>query len=131
MSWNKEKITFTLSLALLCWFTFQFAGSLFLGNPLEDVQLQNPSPSSAGVVGASVRIDWFEPNSLGSLARDPFQSVSDWRGAPADPLGFPPIPALMRRIPAPAPLKDVATARLTVEVTPPEPVSSSTNSGGE
>ncbi len=131
MSWNKEKITFTLSLAILCWCTVQFTSSFFLDDPLHDIKLQNPSPSNAGVVGASVRIDWFEPNSLGTLARDPFQSVSDWRGAPADPLPSPPIPELWRRIPSPAPVKGVATARLAVEASPPESSAENSDPGGE
>ena len=131
MSWNKEKITLALALVILCWCAVQVTGSFFLGDPLSGIQLQDPSPSSAGVVGASVRIDWFEQSSLGDLARDPFQSVSDWRSVPADLIGPPPFPALRRRIPLPAPVEGVVSARLAVEETPPESENSNGDPGGE
>ena len=118
MRWNVERVFFFICLGFLLLTMLGFAKTVILGDPLAGSELSEPGSSDGGAVGGVVRIEWYEPGPIES-ARNPFQTVSDWRTAPRDPLGVPPLGVLPRRIPLPATVSDDPRARLRVESSPP------------
>ena len=118
MRWNVEKGFFFICLGFLLLTMLGFAKTFILGDPLAGSDLSAPGSSDGGAVGGVVRIGGYEPVPI-ETARNPFQTVSDWRTAPEGPLGEPPLGVLPRRIPLPATVSDDPRARLRVESSPP------------
>ncbi len=118
MRWNIEKTFCGICLCFLLLNVFGLAKTFILGDPLTGVALQQPSSSDGGAVGGLVRLDWYEPVPV-EVARNPFQSVSEWKPAPVDVLGAPPVAPLPRRIPLPALLSGNSATRLHAELAPP------------
>ena len=118
MRWNVEKVFFFICLGFLLLALLGFSKTIILGDPLSGADLTEPGSSDGGAVGGVVRIEWYAPVPI-EAARNPFQTVSDWRSAPTDHLGVPPLGILPRRVPLPATVSDDSRARLRVELSRP------------
>ena len=118
MRWNVEKVFFAVCLGFLVLTMLGFAKTLILGDPLAGSDLSEPGSSDGGAVGGVVRIEWYEPVPIED-ARNPFQAISDWRPAPTDTLGVPPLGVVLRRLPLPATVSADPRARLRIENDPP------------
>ncbi|MFQ5653357.1 MAG: hypothetical protein ACE5GW_01330 [Planctomycetota bacterium] len=116
--WNKEKVIAALSLVVLLAAAAWTARSWTTGR--QEVHLQEPAPSSEGGIGTPLPIQWIEAGALAGGARDPFQPISEWRSAPRDPLPLPPLGALTRRVPLPAPIAGATMAPPPRERSMPE-----------
>lgn len=118
MHWNVEKVFFAICLGFLVLTILGFAKTLILDDPLSGSDLSTPGSSDGGAVGGVVRIEWYEPVPI-DTARNPFQAVSDWRPAPSDTLGVPPLGQVPRRLPLPATVSGDPRARLRIELETP------------
>lgn len=115
MRWNIEKGFCVLCLGFLLLNFLGLAKTYILEDPLAAVDLRTPESSDGGTVGGLVRLEWYEPAPI-EAARNPFASVSDWKPAPADALGKPPVSTVPRRIPLPALVSGDPRTRLRAEL---------------
>lgn len=119
VNWNKEKVVFAASLLVLAavaWKSIQFLGG---GVTAKELTVEQPS-SGGSVPPAQVELSWFRLTEDFQSARDPFRSESSWRPAIADGLAHPPLSALSRRVPLPAPIARSLRARPPQESEAPE-----------
>ncbi len=119
IAWNKEKIAFAASVAVLVLVVISNLPS-WTGGPLERFALREPQTGVNSVIDRGVKVDWFRPAKVESHARNPFQAISDWRAARLDPLPLPPLGELERRVPLPAPIASAPGARPPREEKMPE-----------
>lgn len=111
---NKEKIV--LLLALLILGSAVYAGLQAIARASSwEPSFQEPAPSPRGANLPTVDVRWFRFPKHGREPRDPFEAVSEWRAADADPLPPPPLRPLARRVPLPATIADSTLARLPRE----------------
>ncbi len=114
MRWNVEKVFFLVCMGFLLLALLGFAKTVILGDPLSGAELSQPGSSDGGTVGGVVRLEWYEPVPI-DTARNPFQTISDWRPAPVDALGKPPLGMLPRRLPLPTLVSGDSQSRLRIE----------------
>ena len=119
MRWNIEKGFFVICLGMFLLSLLTLAQTFILGDPLSGVDLRRPGSSDGGTVGGLVRLEWSEPIPI-EVARNPFETVSEWKPAPVNLLGVPPVGDLPRRVPLPVLVSSDPRTRLRAELAPPE-----------
>ncbi|MDE0959321.1 MAG: hypothetical protein OSB09_00910 [Planctomycetota bacterium] len=118
MRWNIEKGFCVICLGFLLLSVLGLAKTYILEDPLAGVDLRVPESSDGGTVGGLVRLEWYEPAPI-EMARNPFSSVSEWKTAPTDLLGVPPLSPVLRRVPLPALVSGDPRTRLRAELATP------------
>ena len=121
MLWNKEKVTFAFTLII---FVFALVFMITRGSGFDVETYERPPfrPSPGRVSpGEEITLARFQiPTDQTQPLRDPFQSISEWKLAPVDPLPHPPLDGLVRRVPLPGLLARSGKARPPRELVMPE-----------
>ncbi len=118
IAWNKEKIAFAASVAVLVLVVISNLPS-WTGGPLKRFVGREPQTGVSSDLDTGVKVDWYRRAKVGS-PRNPFQAISDWRAPRRDPLPLPALGELERRVPLPAPIASAPGARPPREEKMPE-----------
>ncbi len=117
--WNKERVVFAVSVIIFALVVVANVPTWTRG-PEAKFQFRDPQTGVSTEIDRGVRVEWFQVNKVGAKARNPFLAISEWRPMKPDLLPLPPLGALERRVPLPAPMAQAPGARPPRELEMPK-----------